>query len=62
VRVEGFDAQGYRIAAHFRDSGNPEYPNSVWYWVKDPSGTVITNTHGPIPLSVPFTMICSTGE
>lgn len=58
VRVEGVDKEGNTIAAHFRDSENFEYPNTIWYWVKDPSGKVITNTYGPLVVSAPFTMVC----
>ena len=34
LRVEGTNEAGQRVAAHFRGSSNPSYPNTVWYWVK----------------------------
>lgn len=61
VRVEGYDDDGNRIAAHFRDSEHYMYPNTVWYWVQDPAGNYITNTNARLPVSNPFTMECYDG-
>ena len=59
VRVEGWDDQGRRVAAHFRDSQHTQYPSSVWYFVQDPLGTYITNTNARLTVSNPFTMECA---
>lgn len=58
VRVEGVDGNGNLISIHVRDSQHPDYPNSAWYWVQDPSGTYITNTNTRLSLSDPFTLFC----
>lgn len=33
------------VAAHFRGYNNPDYPNTVWYWVRK-DGSYITNSEG----------------
>lgn len=58
MRVEGFNDEGYRVAAHFRGYRNTSYPNSVWYWVKDGS-TYLTNTGARLTLDKPFFVLCN---
>lgn len=57
MRVEGTDDEGQRVAAHFRGWRNTQYPNSVWYWVKNGDG-YITNTKARLTLDSPFFILC----
>ena len=57
IRVEGTNADGFVVAAHFRGTRNSYRPNSVWYWVKD-GGTFITNTGTQLTVSDTFYVNC----
>jgi hypothetical protein len=59
VRVEGLNDEGLTVAAHFRSPDHAVYPNTVWYWVRDSSGTYISNTATRLTLSTPITMYCA---
>jgi len=59
LRVEGTNEAGQRVAAHFRGSSNPSYPNTVWYWVKV-DDTFITNCGDRLTLDGDdFTIDCN---
>lgn len=58
VRVEGTNADGLTVAAHFRSPDHATYPNTVWYWVMD-SGSYVTNTAARLTLSAPMSMFCA---
>lgn len=59
LRVEGTNKVGQRVAAHFRGVNNPDYPKTVWYWVKV-DGTYITNCGARLPLvGDDFTIDCN---
>lgn len=59
VRIEVTMSDGSVIAAHFRDSLHTQFPNTVWYWVKDSSGNFITNTGARLLVSNLFTLKCN---
>jgi hypothetical protein len=62
VRVEGWNDDGLCVSAHWRDSQHATMPNTVWYWVQDSGGNFITNTNARLPVSNPFTMVCSAAQ
>jgi hypothetical protein len=59
VRVEGYNAEGYHIAAHWRSPLNTTAPNTVWYWVYGPGGELVTNTNARLAIDSPMTMWCA---